>query len=279
MSDDQEEVTLSPGPAQEVEADPYLERLVRSRQALESLETARTRGVRGGGEDWDAPFDLRVMRPRAVDLVKLWTLWGKSVPDTIAATLGPRRPILLNHVVTPFAKDGHAPGGVCSLGYEIVLHGVDANTVSVVPNDEVLKIGKVGEKVELGLDLGGSVSIPGAALGTTAGAAAFSLQSAKLRAAAGFDVQFAVELSWTLRKVLGAPVGEGGAQWKMYRQDEPLDRPHSLLQTLVVSGGDTMRCTIKTWATKAGFLGTRFGAKFWAYEDQEFTISLAGLSG
>ena len=31
---------------------------------------------------------------------------------------------------------------------------------------------------------------------------------------------------------------------------------------------------MKAWAKQAGWLGTRWGARFWSYEDQPFEISL-----
>jgi hypothetical protein len=82
----------------------------------------------------------------------------------------------------------------------------------------------------------------------------------------------------SLRKVVGAPVGAGGALWKMYRQDEPLEGPHALLQTLVVGPGtQRIKCKIRTWAKQAGWLGTSWGARLWPYEDEAFEISLDGL--
>jgi len=69
-----------------------------------------------GGGDWDAPFDLRVARPRAVDLRALWAKENRPEPAELAAALGPKRPILLTHVVTPFPRDGDAPARVWSLG-------------------------------------------------------------------------------------------------------------------------------------------------------------------
>jgi hypothetical protein len=104
-----------------------------------------------------------------------------------------------------------------------------------------------------------------------------TLSGASVRASTDQSFQFSVGLSITLRKVVGAPVGIGGAMWKLYRQDEPLDQPHALLQTVLVPEDATsIRCTVKTWAKQAGILGTRWGARFWKYDDQQFEISLMG---
>lgn len=235
------------------------------------LESLAARGplhpisARGGGDDWDAPFDLRVARPRAVDLRALWAATGEKEPPDIAAALGPNRPILLTHVVTPFPKDGRSPARVWALGYELVAHDANANTVSVVPSTEEYKAGELGQSVEVGIDLGGRVGssevVPGI--------------DASIRAVTNQKFQFNASIRISLRKVMGAPVGTGGAVWKMFRQNEPLDQPHTLLQTVLVGPKTrTLRCTLKTWATQAGFLGTSLGARFWPYEDQEFEVAL-----
>lgn len=270
----EEQVQLAALPVVEGELDPGLVALLDQVPQLEAF---------GGSGDAvpvgdEPPFDLRVNRPRALDLVRLWRIWKQPVPPEIEASLGPRTPILLNHVVTPFPADGKLPGGVMALGYEIFLHDGSANTVSVAPSDELLRLGSVGQEVELGLDLSGAVSVPAAALPATASAPSFSLGGASLRATTSTTVQFALRLPLTLRKLVGAPVGSGGAVWKIYRQDEPLDRPHTLLQTLLVDApAGALRCTVKAWVARAGLLGTRIGQKTWRYADQEFTISLAGL--
>lgn len=73
-------------------------------------------------------------------------LTGRTEPVEITATLGSRRPILLNHLVAPFALEGEKPGGVWGLGHEFEAHDVDAGTVSVVPDNEVLEVAKVGHR-------------------------------------------------------------------------------------------------------------------------------------
>ncbi|HUS29393.1 MAG TPA: hypothetical protein VMZ53_12830, partial [Kofleriaceae bacterium] len=202
----------------------------------------------------------------------------QAEPPGITASLGPRIPILLQHVITPFPVDGKAPGKVWGLGYEFEPHDVDANTVSVAPDDEVLKIGQIGQEVEMGVELGGKIGVPQGALSALAAAPAVSLTNASLRASTSQSFQFSLHLKLTLRKLVGAGFGAGGAQWKLYRQDEPIDKPHTLLQTLLVAEGTkSIKCSVRTWAKQAGFLGTSLGAKFWPYPDQAFEISLAGL--
>jgi hypothetical protein len=273
MRDD--EVQLRPQAETEQALDTDLKQLLLARESLESLSPI---SERGGSDEWDAPFDLRVLRPRAIDLRKLWQLTGQSEPPGIAATLGARRPILINHVVTPFPVDGRAPGRVWGLGYEFVAHDIDANTVSVVPDDEVMEIAKVGQSVDLGLELGGKIGIADAALQHAGLGPTISLSGASLSAATSQRFQFALEMRITLRKVVGAGVGIGGAQWKLYRQNEPIDQPHTLLQTVLVpEAARSLRCSVKTWAKQGGRLGTGWGARFWPYPDQAFDISLAEL--
>jgi hypothetical protein len=249
--------------------DPILESLVRER----SQDPLRPIAVRK--QEWDPAFDLRVARPRAIDLLKFWKLTGQPVPPEIAASLGPRRPILLSHVVTPFPSDGRAPGGVWGLGYELTVNDAEANTVSVVPNDEVVRVGVVGQKTELGLNLGGGLQVPEATWKAAGGAPSVSLTGAEVTASTNWTFQFSVKLEITFRKVIGAPVDAGGAKWQLFRQDEPLDRPHALLQTLLVDRATpSIACTVKSWAKQAGWLGTSFGAKLWHYPDADFVVSL-----
>jgi len=259
-----DEVTLTPKVYTEFEADEVLRQLMRSRRPRLGLK-----------ENWDPPFDLRVVRPRAVDLRTLWERTGQEVPPHIAAALGPQRPVLLHHTVTPFPPNGKSPVSPWGLGYEFVVHDVDANTESVLPNDQVLQIARVGQNVELGLEFGGTVGIPEEALELVTAVPAVSLTGAQVTASTNQKYSFALSMMITLRKVIGAPVGVGGAQWKMYRQDERLDRPHPLIQTLLVPEKvKTIRCTIRTWAKQAGFFGSRIGEKFWRYDDQNFSVDV-----
>lgn len=261
--------TLKPGEMTEVALDDALAAVFERAMGLQLGAPGSTK--------WEPAFDLRVNRPRAIDLRKLWTLTNTPVPPAIAAVLGPSVPILLDHVITPFPAGGNAPGGVWGLGYEIALDGVDANTISVVPNDVVVNIGRIDQEVQLGVELGGEVGIPDGVLATIPQAVA-TLSRGNISASTNQRFQFALRMQLSLRKVVGAPVGAGGAMWKLYRQDEPIDRPHTLLQTLVVAPGtSSLPCTVKTWAKQAGFLGMRLGAKYWEYPDQHFEISLDGL--
>lgn len=252
---------IPPGAMSQVELDEDL------RATLGAARTPlREISERGGGEDWDAPLDLRVARPRATDLRAVWEASGAPLPPQLAGALGAMRPILLTHCVTPFSTDGHSPGRVWGLGYDFVAHDVDANTVAVAPSNDVMTVAKVGQLISLGIDAGGQFGIASDVIERTFG----------VRASMRQQVQFEVSLTITLRKVIGAAVGIGGAQWKMYRQNEPLDQPHTLLQlVLVPDSAERMRCTVKTWAKQAGWLGTGWGARFWPYADQSFEITLA----
>lgn len=96
-------------------------------------------------------------------------------------------------------------------------------TVAVAPSNEVYKIADVGQSVVLGIDVGGKFGVTETPLGTNVG----------LRASTSQRFQFEVSMAITLRKVVGAPVGIGGAAWKMFRQNEPLDQAHNLLQLVL----------------------------------------------
>ncbi|WP_437995674.1 hypothetical protein WMF26_31140 [Sorangium sp. So ce185] len=250
--------------------DPVLEQAVRVREELDALLPIGQE--RGGGDDWDAPLDLRVARPLAV-VLDTFSPAGQVLP-----AFKDRKTVLIIHVVTPFARDGHSPDGVWGLGYEFVMKGVDASTVAVLPNDEVLQIARVGQELDIELGVGGEVTTKGMATDRS-DQASLSLHGARLRASTTGQLHLSLRLSITLRKVLGAPVGIGGAQWKMYRQDEPMDRPHTLLQTVLLPKGvDRISCVIKTWVRRAGVLGTTWRAKFWPYQDLEYSVPIHSLA-
>lgn len=257
--------------------DPILEQILIERSTRHAINIAGE-----PADAWEAPIDLRVMRPHAIDLRKYWALTKQPVPPSIASTLGANTPILLNHVVTPFARAGEAPGGIWGIGYEFnLVPPVEANTVSVQPSDEVLKIARLGQTVQLGLDVGGGVGVPEEDdLEIMKGVQALTLSGASLEASTNQRFHMSLRLRVTLRKLVGGPVGVGGAKWTLYRQDERLDQSHALVQTLVVAPTTRpLRCVIKTWAKKAGWLGTGFRSRKWVYDDVEFEIPLTGLVG
>src|SRR5262249_37186241 len=104
---------------------------------------------------------------------------------------------------------------------------------------------KIGQNLDLGLELGGKLGVPDEVLQSLAVGPAVSLTGASVRATTSQRFQFAVEIKVTLRKVVGAGVGVGGAMWKLYRQNEPLDKPHVLLQTVLVpETARSISCTV-----------------------------------
>ncbi|MCE9667543.1 hypothetical protein LY474_06915 [Myxococcus stipitatus] len=210
-----------------------------------------------------------------MDIEKLWALnQTKPHPEVAAAPSG-LTPVLLAHTVTAFPNDGFLPGNVFALGYEFVLHDQSrAATIAVAPSDEVLRIASIHQKVSFGVDLGGKWHYPTAS-GGGGGEVLESLGGATISCSTDQRYAFDVTLDASLRKVVGAPVGVGGALWKLYRQNESLDRPFTLLQTLLLPKETVeLRCTVKTWVMRAGFLGTRWGAVYWPYADQDFAVML-----
>jgi hypothetical protein len=268
-----DEITLKRNEYEEVELDQDLSVLFKKFRDTHKSATSVIL------EKWDKPIDLRVIRPQATDLRKFWALTNYPIPPIIEAQLGPKIPVLLNHLITPFSADGAGPIKVWALGYEFIPEDADLNTISVLPNDEVLKIAELKNEVEVGLQLGGAVGIPESALKILKNVPALSLNGAKLEATTNSVFHLSLHFGISSRKVVGAPVGAGGALWKMYFQDERLDKPHALFQTMVVTPGTKhIKCTIRSWAKQAGWLGNNWGARFWTYEDQKFEISLEGLT-
>ena len=84
MSD---EITLKHGAEGRAQLDPELLTIVERKESALSPMSER-----GGGEDWDAPLDLRVARPRVTDLRAVWDATGEKAPLKLAGALGSQRP-------------------------------------------------------------------------------------------------------------------------------------------------------------------------------------------
>lgn len=231
-----------------------------------------------GGDTAEPALNVEANRPFAVDLSQLWESQGFDVPTEIKAALGPRRPVLLHHTVTPFAGDGFIPSGIWGLGYEFRPTKLNANTVSVFPHDEALSLGELKQDLELGVGFGGELEVPQASLALDESSALVSLQGASIHASTSSTFKIGIRMKLSLRKVLGAGVGTGGAKWQMYRQDEPLEKPHVLLQTLLVPDNRReFKAEVRYWAKK-GFVGTRFFSRLYTYPAQTYIIDLRGGS-
>ncbi len=231
-------------------------------------------------EDPEAPYDLELVKPRAVDLLKLCAVSGTAVPPTIAAALGPNVPILLHHGLTPFAPAGTRPVGVWGMGYEVTLDGVDARTVSVLPATTIEEVGSVDSKVDFGLDVGGGISLLPAplALAVATLVPGLSLPSVEMHAVAHQRFSFALRMSLSFLRVQAGPVGAGGARWNVYRGAESIDSFLPLVQTILVpSGLDRLEMTVGTWVRRRGRWGGLRRARAWKAPPQAFEVSLAGV--
>lgn len=135
-------------------ADAYSIDLMEPKRGLDELDEP----------DDQPPFDLEVIKPRAVDVRKLWALTGQEVPAEIQAAVGARVPILLHQGLTPFHPAGAPKRGVWGLGYEIRVNDLDASTVSLAPTSRSHEVGQVVQKAQLGLGVGGALAVPDTAL-------------------------------------------------------------------------------------------------------------------
>jgi hypothetical protein len=190
--------TIKPGEPVEAPLDAHL---VACLDELTLRESPRQPiSVRGGGKAWDAPFDLRVRAPHATDLRDLWRAASAPLPAALAAILGPKRPILLTHSVTPFPQDSAPPARVWQLSYEFVPSIDTTRTWAVLPGSELVRVGKVGQSVGFGINAQGKVSAREPLDGPGYGIRLSTRQE--------FVLEASLEL--TLRKIVGAAVGTGG---------------------------------------------------------------------
>jgi hypothetical protein len=261
---DQQRLTAT-GPAENVD-DPTIEALAAELEPDEDEE-------RGGGEAAAAPFDLGIPRPRAIDLRKLWKLSGQTPDKAILAALGPNRPILLAHAVTAFPVGAGRPPRVWGIRYRSSVFGVDADTVDLQPNTELLDIVQVDSQAELGLSLGGKLSVLGAATGGLSALPGVDLNGASVSADTDQKATLRIRFTMSVPKVIAGPDAAGGAGWQLYAQDRRLEGHQALLQTLLVpKGADRLRIEVVSSVAAAGW----FGPRQWTFETASFDVPLGG---
>jgi hypothetical protein len=233
----------------------------------EAAEAEATRGERD-----DAPFDLGMPAPRAIDLRKLWKLSGKTPDPMITASLGAHVPVLLSHGVTAMPRAGRKPARVWGLGYKVEMYDVAADTVDIQPSTELLEVAKVGSEatVEIGLD--GSLEVPKGAAEAVSAIPGVTLTEAKVGASVNQTAKLTISFTLSVPKIISGPGdGHGGAEWSLYAQDKRLEGYQALLQTVLLPKGvKRLRLGVTGWAREAGL----FGPKEWIFETASFDVDL-----
>jgi hypothetical protein len=265
MTDQANQRTLDqPGDPQEVEDD------VLAAMAAELTPDDAFDGVRGDSND--APFNVGLPAPRAIDLRRLWKLAGKTPDPMITAALGSRVPILLSHGVTALPRAGRKPARVWGLGYKVEMFDVAADTVDLQPATELLDIATVGTEVTVAIGLDGSLEVPKGALQALDTVPGVNLTEAKVSAGVKEDAKLAISFTVSVPKVISGPGdGHGGAEWNLYAQDKRLEGYQALLQTVLLPKGVShLRLGVTGWVREAGL----FGPKQWIFETASFEVDL-----
>lgn len=224
------------------------------------------------GDDKDAPFNIAMPAPRAIDLRRLWKLAGKEPDPMITASLGAHIPVLLSHGVTAMPRPGRKPARVWGLGYKVEMYDVAANTVDVQPSTELLEIAKVGADATIEIGLDGSLQVSDGAAQAISAIPGVDLTAAKVGASLNETAKLAINFTVSVPKVIsGLGDGHGGAEWNLYAQDKRLEGYQALLQTVLLPKGvKRLRLGVTGWAREAGF----FGPKEWIFETATFDVDL-----
>jgi hypothetical protein len=226
---------------------------------------------RGGAESRDAPFDLSIPEPRAMDLRELWKLARKKPDPQILAALGPNVPILFSHSVTAFPVGAGRPPRVWGIRYGSSLFGVDARTVSLQPTTELLDVLDVGAEAELELGLDGELAVPRPVSAIVSEVPGVTLNDARAGATADASAKLRIRFTLSVPKVIAGADARGGARWQLYSQDRRLDGHQALLQTLLVPKGTRrVRVDIISSVAAAGW----FGPRQWRFETESFDVDL-----
>jgi hypothetical protein len=258
--------------------DPVLAELDELHRAQEALLAPMGEAEPQPALDPDRPYDLEVVKPRAIDLRDLYKRAGKDLPDDLEATLGPQVPVLLYQGVTPFTRPGETPRGVWGLGYEVRLSDVDAATVALSPDTEVTRLGSLDSKVRVGISAGGALAPPEAALAVVNAIPGISLHNAELEATTSTEVALALHVEFSVVKVEAGPIGTGGARWNIYRVDQRVVGFQPLIQTILVPDKTRkLKVTVQPWVARRGMLFGLIGSRKFIPPPTDFEVSLEGL--
>lgn len=238
---------------------------------LENFRGNGSYGLDHGGEE--APFDVEVVRPRVLDLRRLYDAAKKELPKDIQATLGPNRPLLICHGMTPFHRPGERPSSVWGMGYESELARMDGSTVAFCPSSETLSVGSVQQSLQIGVGCGGELDVPKEALQILNVVPGVKITGAELGVTTHTRFGLALSLTLALRAIQAGPVGAGGVRWQIYHTKDRLDCYQPLFQTLLVGHSEPeLRFRVRTWVRSRGFFG--LWAKQWTSEWETFTVPL-----
>jgi hypothetical protein len=228
----------------------------------------------------EKPYQLEIVKPRAINLKKFWETTGKVIPAEIKSALGANVPILLCHGMTPFANPGQIPQGIWGMGYEVKAQSPkNIDTVSLAPTSEMFDFIKVNQAVRVGLGLGGEMKIPDKALDLAGTISGIKINQVEVSATTNQEFSLAVNVTFSVVKIIAGPVSGGGARWDLYRQDKPLEKFQPFLQTVLVpEKTKKIKLSIKTWIKQSGWFGGIFGARQCLSEPIIYEVSLDGLS-
>jgi hypothetical protein len=232
----------------------------------------------GADTDEENPFDLTVAKPRAIDIARLYELAERELPVEIRAALGPRTAIMLCHCITPFYKPGQAPTGAWGMGYTITIKDLDAATVSLSPSDAIKEVATLEQKLNVGIEAAGKLSVPNENLKLLNEIPGVSINGAEVGATNDTQFGLALSFSFCALKVQAGPVGAGGARWNLYRKGERIDLSQPLFHTLLIpSDTSQLNISIETWIRTPFQLFAWKRVRNWTYDPVEFEVSLQGL--
>lgn len=225
--------------------------------------------------DENCPFELEVAAPRAVDVVKLYQLWKRPLPETLEASLGPHFAVMLCQSMTPFYRHGGRPVGVASLGYRIEIEPAGCRTASMFPESKLLTVGTASANVQLGLNADGGLDVPKTALDLATGIPGLSLNGVKIDATTDARVGVVLQCEISFVQVQAGPIGEGGAGWNLYKKGQRIDIQHALLHTLLAPNGtEALKSKINAWVREPRRFFKVIRGREWRFPTVEYDVSL-----
>ena len=230
---------------------------------------------RGVESSTDCPFEMGVARPQAYDVRQLHSIIDPMTTAQANSALGPKKPVLISHSVTPFYRPNVTPTGIWGMGYEVTLHDIDASTISVFPASQMDEVARLRQDISIGLNVGGTLALTERSLDVLNEIPGLQMRGARITASSDQTFRICITMNWSTIHVQSGPVDCGGAKWNIYRTKERIDVTQTLLHTLLIPDNIiSVDVTVRTWIRcprRVFFWNKPYQ---WTFPEKMFTLSL-----
>lgn len=223
----------------------------------------------------ECPFEMGVAQPRAVGLLKLHELSSVETPPEIRAALGRARvPVVIVHSMTPFSRFGYPPTRVWGLGYQVDPLPEGLVPVDFAPKSEFLEIVGVGTEVGFEVSGGGLIQADPNLVAAANAVPGVTVNGLELGASADVDAALTLRLKLYVLEIMAGLVGSG-VRWDFIEQDERMDRPITLVHTVLVPDDlDSIDMDVKLWVRRRRRFFDLNAARTWLVGPNRMSVDI-----